>query len=105
MIVYNIDIRESPNRSGTQKFDAVCRETCDRVERSSDPERDIARNLTGYGVPDGRMQTWRGETPALLFPSVRRATRYSVGFESEDGWRLRKHKDGETETKKQEAAE
>jgi hypothetical protein len=51
------------------------------------------------------MQTWRGKTPALLFPSVRRATRYSVGFESEDGWRLRKHKDGETETKKQEAAE
>ena len=106
-MIYNVDIREHYNPakpSKRQLFDAQCRETGDRVERSADPEHDMARELVGGGRSDGQMQTWRGNVPSMLFASVRRVSHHSVGFENEKGWRLRKFETMPTERVRLEAA-
>ena len=105
-MIFDVDIAEAQGWSGKrQLFNAVCRETGDRIERSADPEHDMARVITGRGLPDGEMQTWRGNTPSVLFASVHHASHYSVGFENTKGWRLRRVDEIATERVRLEAAE
>jgi hypothetical protein len=77
-MTYHIEIRETRERDGT--FDAWSCKPLLTINRTRDPEYDMAKALIDAGHPDGPCQFYRDYVPSTSFRSILRASGYKVSL-------------------------